>query len=305
MKKKVRLFVGTIILIICFFFIIKAFLINLKSINFQELRFNFVFLLISYIVWGIAFSLEAIIWKYTIICFGEKLNFVQAFRIVALAALPKYIPGKIVGMAGQVWLTKEEGVSGGKGSVGVALNTGISILAGFLLTCVIFPFVLKDKISTNIYLLFGFVPLFFVALHPAVFIKVANFFLIKLKRSKIDSVPGYGKILNLLGLHIIFWVLQSIAIFFLIRSFYSIGFSFLVPLCGIFPGASVIALLSFFTPGGLGVREGILSYLFSFFMPISIGIIAAVIMRIWGLVSEMILFAVFAKNIKKYITSSH
>jgi glycosyltransferase 2 family protein len=305
MNKKIKLYIGIIILTACFFFIGKAFVTNLQNIDFRNLKFNFFFLLVSYIVWILAFLLEALIWKCTMSYIGEKLTFIKALKIISLSVLPKYIPGKVFGLASQVWLTKEEGdISGGKGSVGAILNMVISILGGAVLGCIILPFVLENKSSINIYFLWGFIPLLFIMLYPPIFIGMSNWLLKIFKRGKITFMPSYGQILQLLGFHISFWLLQSIAIFFLIRSFYLISPSFFIPLCGIFPSASVIGLVSFFTPGGLGVREGALSYLFSFFMPTGIGIIVAIIMRLWGTTGEIILFAIFAKNIKKYIGSN-
>lgn len=122
-----------------------------------------------------------------------------------------------------------------------------------------------------------------------------------LKKDAIIFIPRYSQILQLLILYIFFWIFQGIAIFFLIRSFYFIKSSFIIPLCGIFPTATVLGVLSFFTAGGLGVREGVLSYLFSFYMPASIGVIASIVIRIWEVIGELILFAIFARSIRKYI----
>ncbi|MDD2889221.1 MAG: lysylphosphatidylglycerol synthase domain-containing protein [bacterium] len=303
MKTKTKLYIGIVILTACFFFIGKAFIANLQNIDFHSLRFNFFFLLISYILWLFALLEGVFAWEYTMLYLGEKLSFLQALKIISLAALPKYIPGKVFGIASQIWLTKEEGkISGGKSGIGAILNMIVSILGGTILGCIILPFVLKDKLPINIYFLLGVIPILFVMLYPPVFLSVFNWFLKIFKRGKITLTLTYNQILKLLFLQVVFWVLQSIAMFFLIRSFYLIRPSFLIPLCGIFSGASVIGLVSFFTPGGLGVREGILSYLFSFFMPTSIGIVISIIMRLWGAIGELVFFLIFAKSIKKYVS---
>jgi glycosyltransferase 2 family protein len=302
MEKSLKISIGVIILLVCFFFIGKSFFINLYDVDFHKLKFNWIFLFLSLAFILLGGLINGWLWQINLIYIGEKISYIQALRVICLSYLPKYIPGKVFGIASQVWLTKEEGsISGSKGSMGAMLNMGVSILGGAILGCIILPFVLKDKLPINIYFLLGFIPVLFIILYPPIFIRVSNWFLQILKRNKITFIPHYNQILKLLFLNIFFWLFQTIAIFFLIRSFYPISPSFLIPLCGIFPSASVIALLSFFTPGGLGVREGVLSYLFSFFMPTSIGIVASIVMRLLGTAGEIILFTIFAKNIKKYI----
>ncbi|MFA5032429.1 MAG: lysylphosphatidylglycerol synthase transmembrane domain-containing protein [bacterium] len=305
-EKRLKISISVIVLLICFFFIGKSFFVNLHDVDFHKLKFDWIFLFLSLACILLGGLINGWLWQINLIYIGEKISYIQSLRVISLSYLPKYIPGKVFGIASQVWLTKEEGsISGTKGSIGAILNMGVSILGGALLGCSILPFVLKNKLPINIYFLLGFIPVLFIILYPPIFIRASNWFLKILKRDIITFIPHYGQILKLLFLNISFWIFQTIAIFFLIRSFYPIGLSFLVPLCGIFPGASVIALLSFFTPGGLGVREGVLSYLFSFFMPTSIGIVASIVMRLLGTIGEIILFAIFAKNIKKYVTQTH
>ena len=303
MRKKIKICLGLIILVICFFFLVKALFINWHQVDSQELTFNWLFLLISYVIWFLAFLLMGFLWKATIMYVGERLSFIQALRIISLSMLPKYMPGKVFGIVGQVWLTKKEGnVSGEKGGVCAILEIVISVLSGTLLSVIILPFVLKNKFSPNFYLMLVIIPVLFIILYPPLFMKIVNWGLRKLKREEIEFIPRYTQLLKLFVLNIIFWIAQCVAVYFLIRSFYSpISPSFFIPLCGIFPGAWVIGFLSFITPGGLGVREGALAYFFSFYMPTSIGIIVSIIIRIWATIGELAFFAVFARNIKKYI----
>lgn len=302
MRKNIKIWLGIIILVICFLFLMRSLFINWHKVSIQELKFNWLFFLIAYIIWFFAFLLMGFLWDITVECIGEELSFIQALRIVSLSMLPKYLPGKVWGILGQVWLTKKEaGIAGEKVGTGVVLSMAMDLLSGALLGVIILPTALKHQGSINLYPLYIIIPVLFVMLHPPIFIKTVNWGIKKLKRKGIDFVLSYIQLLKLLGFYIIFWVSQCIAVFFLIRSFYSISTTFLIPLCGIIPAAWVIGFISFITPGGLGVREGILSYFFSFYMPTSIGIIASIIIRIWATIGEVAVFAIFAKSIKKYI----
>ncbi len=280
----------------------KCFYSNWQQVSFKNLRFNWLFIIISYFFYACILLLTSFAWKLALACVGEKIKFMQSLSITAFSFLLRYVPGKIWGMLGQVWLTKKEGgISEKKGGVCVILTTVISILSGLFLILIMFPFVSKNRFSSNLYFLFAIVPLFFVILYPPIFTKVINFGLKMFKKKGIEFAIGYNQILKLLSLYILLWITQCIGIYFLIGSFYSIKPSFFISLCGIYPAAWVIGFLSFITPAGLGVREGILSYLFSFYLPTSIGIMTSVIIRIWGLIGELIFFAIFARNIKRYI----
>ena len=56
--------------------------------------------------------------------------------------------------------------------------------------------------------------------------------------------------------------------------------------------AWVIGFLSFLTPGGLGVREGLLSLLLSSYMPAPQATLIALICRVWMLSAEIVLAGV-------------
>lgn len=291
------------ILIIIFFFMGKYLYTNWRQVPFQELRFNYFFLIISYFFYACTFILGGFAWKVNLASVGEDLKFTKSLRIVALSYLPRYIPGKVWGIVGRIWISKKEGgIPGEKAGVCVVVNTAITILSRLLLALIIFPFILNDKSTEKFYLLFTLIPLFFVVLYPPIFMRVVNFGLKKLKRESVSVIPKYSQILKLLLLSLSGGILTSIGIYFLISSFYPIKPSFILPLCGIYPVAWVIGFLSFVTPGGLGVREGVLSYLFGFYMPVSVGIIASIIIRIWTIIGEFAFFAIFARGIKKYIT---
>jgi hypothetical protein len=300
-KKRISSFLGIIVLIIIFFFIAKSLHENWQKVPFERLKFNHWYLILSFCIWFGGFPFSGFVWKVNLQCIGEKITFIQSLRIMGLSFLPRYLPGKIWGIAGQAWITKKEGgIPGEKGGIAAVLGTTVNMLSGLLLFLIIFPFALKEKLPGNFYLLFTLIPLFII-IHPSIFIRIVNYGLKKLKRKTIEVIPKYSQILKLLFLYALLWIIQCIGMFFVIRSFYLINLSFFIFLCGIYPAAWTIGFLSFITPGGLGVREGALAYFLSFYMPTSIGIIASFVIRIWATIGEVTLALILAKNIKKYI----
>lgn len=274
---------------------------NWQAVNVQKLKFNWLFLLLAYCFSICGVLVYSFIWKTNLAYLGGILTYKSSLRITALSFPPKYVPGKIWGMVGKVYLTKKEGVPEQKTAVAVVFETLLGILSGLILFIVIGCFSTQVIFSVRTYLLLILVPVCFIIVHPTIFIKLVNFGLTRLKKDPIDVTLRYYQVFTLLGLYVIYWILQCTGIYFLIRSFYTIDISLFLPLWGIYPIAWIIGFLSFITPGGLGVREGMLSYLLSSYLPVSVSIIVAIMTRIWSLIVGLSMFAIFAKDIKKYI----
>lgn len=301
-KRGGRFWASVIILLLCFLFMAISFYRNWQKIPFQNLRFDYRFLLISYLLWFGGFPFLAYVWKANLECIGEKISFMQSMKISAFSFLPKYLPGKIWGILGQAWFTKvESGISGTSGGIGAILGTVLNLLSGLLLSTIIFPFASKQISPQIIYIIVSLIPIFFIIIYPSIFLKIITLLLRILKRPKINLAIKYSQILKLLLLYMISWVIQGISIYFLILSFYRIDYKFIIPLCGIFPVASAIGFIILITPGGLGIREGVLSYFFKFYMPTSIAIAASILIRIWATFGEIITFLFFVKSFKKYL----
>ena len=84
-------------------------------------------------------------------------------------------------------------------------------------------------------------------------------------------------------------IIQGGAFFLLIRSFYSIEYRLLPDIIGIYNGSWAVGFLSFIAPGGLGVREGALTVLSKFYMPLPIAIILSALARLWMTLFEIIM----------------
>jgi glycosyltransferase 2 family protein len=62
-----------------------------------------------------------------------------------------------------------------------------------------------------------------------------------------------------------------------------------VPLLGAtYAAAWVIGFLSFLTPGGIGVREGVLAYLLGLWLPPGVAIVISLLSRLWIVAGELV-----------------
>jgi len=244
------------------------------------------------------FLLATYTWKKSLSILKEDIGFFPALRINALSTIPKYVPGKIWGIIGKVYLARREGISEHTCVITISLETILSILGGVILFLITGASVLKG-VSYTYYLLI--VPFCLVITYPRILIAITNFFLKLFKRPLIDFMPTYIQILELLLLYTLSWVLQGVGIYFLIKSFYPLTINRLFLIAGLQAFSWVVGFVSIITPAGLGIKEGVFSYFLTFLMPSGFAILVALIVRIWGTIGEVIFFTLFLGKIKKYL----
>lgn len=87
--------------------------------------------------------------------------------------------------------------------------------------------------------------------------------------------------------YLLLWGLLGTAFFLFINSIYPVDFSQLIIVTGIYAVAWSIGFLSFLTPSGLGVREGILSLLLPTVLPPAVAMLVALLSRLWTLSAEL------------------
>ncbi|MFO8015519.1 MAG: hypothetical protein R6U32_00280, partial [Candidatus Woesearchaeota archaeon] len=107
------------------------------------------------------------------------------------------------------------------------------------------------------------------------------------------SLPFTQK-LKLLASYALNWGIIGASFFFVVKAFYpSAGYSELPAIVGGYSIVWVIGFLSFLTPGGLGVREGLLTLLLTHMglVPVSIAVVAPVMMRLIGIIINVLLVA--------------
>jgi uncharacterized membrane protein YbhN (UPF0104 family) len=290
---------GIVVVIICFYFVGRALYLNWHTIADAKLKFRGEYLIVSYIFMFITFGIVAYTWEKSLAMLGEKISFLQALQINAIATLPKYAPGKVWGILGKVYLAKKEGLTEHSCIVTITLETILYLLSGlilFLLTSV--PRV-KSHMPVIFYLLI--IPVCLVTIYPPIMIKITNFFLKLFNRPLIDVTPNYFQILLLLLLYTLSWILQGFGVFFLIRSFYPIDFKLVLIIASLHAFSWALGFISIITPAGLGVKEGVFSYFLSFFLPPGVAAITSILVRIWGTIGELIYFLFFSAKLKKYL----
>jgi hypothetical protein len=298
---RIRTIVAWIVGIAIFIWIGRALYSNWSKISFEELEFNYVFLVLSAVSHIVGYAVASLAWKYNLQLLGEHITYHDSFEILSLTRLGRYIPGKVWFAMGRAYFAKVKDVPQRTVFVSIILEMILQFWAVILLFLVTGAPSFEQGPQINPYILIAILLLALVAIHPVVFKRTVNFLLTKFRRETIDFDLSFPKILALLLLFFLVFLLQGCGFLFLVRSFYPVQVAAYPVLVGVFALAWLIGFLSFVTPAGLGIREGVLSLLLRDHLPTGLGIIAALLSRIWLTIVEVFLFLFFVRNLKKYV----
>ena len=306
MKVQKRWFRGAgvlLVVFIIFLFLGRELWKNWRQIPLEQISFNYWLIILSYVCMFVSFAVYAGVWKVMLAAFGARLSVLRSFQILAISQLGKYVPGKVWFTVGRIYLAKQFDVPERVSITSVVLEIILMVISGLMiaLLTVVAPwaqnFPLKYSLLALIIIVCGL-----VVTHPRIFDRLVNLVTRMLKRESIQMNLTYGGIIVLLLLYSIHWFWQGMGFFLLIRSFYEIEIAKWPLMWGLYAGAWIIGFLSFLTPAGIGVREGVMTFFLSFYMPLSVAIIVALLARIWSTIADVLFFTVSLPASRKWRT---
>ena len=240
-----------------------------------------------------AYILSACGWTQVLRMLGVHISLSKGVSIFLLSIFGRYIPGGIWSALGRVYLCRLEGIPDSRSGMSVLLEQAYPVVsAGIVFILSLLLWNSADNL-TSVAPLLIILPLFIIFLHPWPFLKIINPVLSMLGRGPISMSLRFYDMLLLAGFYIIYWMVAGVAFYFFIYSFYPMGFYIIPVLSGIFAVSFAAGYVAFLAPAGLGVREGCLIYLLSFFVPTSVAIGVAILSRLWIMGVELLILIVF------------
>lgn len=297
--------VAFLVILTCFFFLGKTLYHNLGQIRAYQWDLKPSFLILSFLFLLINLAISAFAWKKMLFFLGVQLPFEQSFKIMFVSGLGKYLPGKVWLYLSQIYLAGKAKIPKSVALFSILLLFGAYNLAGALVF--IFSLFLWDMFSPVVlsFLLLIFFSFFMIIFSPRILNRISKVLTLISKKFKEGLIPeeltvrgGASQIAQIILILMADWIIFGVAVYFLVNSFYHIDLSQTVILCGIFAISVILGILSFFVPAGLGVREGVLSYLLSLFIPISAAILISLVMRVWITSGELVCFLAALKTKK-------
>lgn len=289
MSRILRNILATAVIIIIFVFLLRNLILNWTKIPFEELHVNVVLLIISFCMLVLHFVFYSKSWQKIMYALGAPITFTQSIWMIATTQIGKYLPGKVWYMVGRVYVGKKASIEGKSLALSMVLETGLLHVTGgivFLLTTLIAG---NYKISWLIISIL-LISLAIIMLHPRILGRVANFFLKILRKPQVQLTLTYGQIIQISVYFFGLWISQVIGFYLLVSAIYPIPPFYILNLASAYTLAWITGSVAFFAPGGLGVREGVMTLLLSPILPVPLAIAISFITRVWISIFEAVVF---------------
>lgn len=291
MLKLIKKILPIIVVAVIFYFLGKNLVENWSSIPFDELHFNIFLLVISFLCLIPHFLSYAKSWQGVMSALGKPISFSQSFWMIATTQIAKYLPGRVWYMVGRIYVGKKEKLDSQSLAVSMILETCLLIISVgsiFLIAAIIAGN--YDFITLSVYSIPLVIAL--VLLIPRILKWVINFGLKVIKKPQVNLELTYLMNIKLSFWFFILWFAQIIGFYFLINAIYYVPFSKIPNLAVAYALSWLIGFIVILTPGGLGVREGTMTFFLSSILPTPLAIAISFIARVWITVFEIIVFFV-------------
>jgi len=282
-KKWIKNLLMVIILIVSIYFLVEKLVSNWNEVQAYDWEISYFYFLISLVGLIIYYLVaHAFQWRPILSTLGVKLTFYKSLKYWTIGQLGRYLPGKVWFVLGRLYFCSKEGIRKSIVLLSIFLELFFLAITSIFIFLVSLLFAKQVQLNTNyIYALIVIIFLAFIFIHPKVFSKIINFILKKIKKPLLKIEITKFQILKFSLLISFLWFFQGFLFFIFSKSIYSqLGWSFLPLFIGAYALAWFLGLISFVTPGGIGVREVILTYFLGNYLPSYIIVVIVILFRL-------------------------
>lgn len=263
----------------------------LKQIDYWRIILSLILLLI-----GKAFLV--ILVKYSVNCEGWYPTYPEILGVYGLSSLGKYLPGGIWHFVGRFGVYKMNGLSA-KASTRAMVLENIWLLSSALATGVIGVFLFRFDLIANLLnipdenWLAVTLTMVILALWIIALIIVHKI----MQKYTSRQIPNVVRV-TLIGL--LLWTFIGGSFFAMFKEF---SFSSAPLFIGGYAVSWAVGYIAVFAPGGLGVREAVLAFVFSSITSVELIAVYAAMNRIIWVIAE-VLFGLFGMSQKRILSAS-
>ncbi len=204
-----------------------------------------------------ALMCSLMVWRSVLADLGSPLPLDDAFRIMFIGQLAKYIPGSLWPVLGQMELAADRGVPRARTGVSVLLSSGLMVCTGGVVGAATVPFVAAGSATRYLWLLVV-VPIGMTVLSPPVLNRILNVLLRVLRRSTLQQGVSVRGLAVAGGWAILSWAFNGAMTYALLGRLAGHGGDILLLSVGAYALSWVAGFLAIFAPAGAGVREAVM-----------------------------------------------
>jgi hypothetical protein len=244
-----------------------------------------------------AYSGFVLTWRRILGHLGGRLSVRDAHRIWYLGNLGRYVPGKVLQLAGTAYLARAKGVSPVL-TVSASLTAQVFVLvAGLLIAAATLPEV-GAATTTDLSVLWtvglAVAALLVVIVLSPILDTIYRFALRLIGKSEYHASIPVGERIVLLAVSLFAWGALGTGFWLFVGAVAPLEADAVIPMIGISAAGYVGGYLAVFVPGGLGVREGLYALLLAAYVPPPMAVAIAILCRLWLTACELLPVSILA-----------
>ncbi|MDQ4077720.1 MAG: lysylphosphatidylglycerol synthase domain-containing protein, partial [Chloroflexota bacterium] len=197
----------------------------------------------------------------------------------------RYLPGSVWHLLGRVYLGQRAGVGRGSGALGVVLEQSLQLLGALLLVTLTLPFWPAGSAVRSWAWLAALVPLGFIGIHPALFFPLLNRTLTLIGREPVPPTLRYRTMLGYLTRYLSIHLANGLALGFAVLAL-GMPLSIIPAVVGAALFAWTVGYLTVLAPGGLGLREWLVTAVLGPLLGLEVAAAGAILWRAANIVTE-------------------
>jgi uncharacterized membrane protein/uncharacterized membrane protein YbhN (UPF0104 family) len=294
LKNILTFIIGWPLSFLALYFICKLFLPHINAIIPNLWNINIWLLITGLICFLCYYMLRSLLWHKILRLLGYNFRYKQNAYFWAQSEFKRYIPGNIWSFVGKSLLFTNLGVTKKHLAKAILVELQLIFLGAVIVSLFSIPYLIRyyfnylSKISYLSLVLFIFTAIVIIIYSSQTY--WVKYFRGKLQNFILGILPVFTMVDNFTlllyaALAVFFF---GLGYFFSISAIVALDPRLIIALTGFFVLSLLIGLLSFITPTGLGVREGVITFGLAKILDMSLAGFASIFGRIILVISEII-----------------
>jgi uncharacterized membrane protein YbhN (UPF0104 family) len=227
---------------------------------------------------------------------SSTLTLFQGARVWQLSMFTRYIPGNVWHILSRAALAEQVQASRSLVIASATIEQLLTLLGALLLVPIALPYLAAQISLTGSmagWLILLAVAFGLVAIHPLILGRLLIWMGGKFRRPEIAWRYKYRTMLGILCFYALITSVSGCSLVAIVIGLADIEMMHIPFIVGSAALAWAVGYLSFLTPSGLGVREGVLVGLLSLILPLPVAIVASLLFRLVSMAGELLSLGMF------------
>ncbi len=225
------------------------------------------------------------VWREMLADLGSRLSFPDAWRIMFIGQLGKYVPGSIWPVLAQSELGADHGVPRSRSALSVLLSYAVMTCSGAVVAMVTLPFATASSVAQYFWIIF-LVPVAIVLLSPPVLNRLLRLTLRLSRQPALEQGVSFKGLGRTMVWAVAGWTFNGAMIYVMMRQLAGHQQGTLLVSIGAYSLSWVIGFVAVFAPAGVGVREAVMVAVLSTLTTPATALTVALVSRALGVVAD-------------------